>query len=114
MQTFFGQRWDAPAFDEAREVPTPVGEVCLFCEEPVSAGDSGTHMAYVGAEGPGVRAVHIECFLRQSLGSLSHLTLRCSCYGGTEHEGHDRDSARQVKKWLEDHPGQAAARPPTP
>lgn len=90
MQTFFGERWDAPAFDDATEVPTPVGEPCLHCEEPITEGDSGTvQPAIVMGENGYVsepRAQHIECYLRSALGSPAHIMGQCSCSGGEEPE----------------------------
>lgn len=98
---FFGDRWEAPMFEGAVEVPVPVGARCLYCTEPVAADDSGILVvALLGTGGPTVSPVHIECHLRSVLGCLSHLQRRCSCYGGTAHEGTDRDSARAVMAWL--------------
>jgi hypothetical protein len=98
---YFGTRWDAPAFADAVQVAVPVGAVCLFCVEKVEAEDSGTFTGFIDAEGASnLEAVHIECWLRSILGCLSHLQRRCSCYGGTEHEGHSRKDARAVMDWL--------------
>ena len=98
---YFGERWDAPAFDEAVRVDVPVGSVCLFCGETVEVEDSGTFTAYASTSGSSIEAVHIECWLRSILGCLSHLRHRCSCYGGVAHEGHTRSDARAVMGWLQ-------------
>ena len=97
MQAYFGERWDAPAFDDAIERPTPVGEVCeLGCGEPIAEGDSGTWMPFADRDAPRMIPMHIECWLRMTLGCLSHLEGRCSCFGGTGHDGFSRQAARDV------------------
>lgn len=102
---YFGTRWDAPAFAEAIEVDVPVGATCLFCTEQVEAGDSGTLTPYADGTGTaGVEAVHIECWLRSLLGCVAHLAGKCSCYGGSDHEGYTREDARATMAWLLAHP----------
>jgi len=45
---YFGPRWDAPLLDEnAEQVPTPVGEVCFGCNEPIREADRGLLRSYV-------------------------------------------------------------------
>lgn len=98
---FFGERWDAPAFDDAEEVPTPVGSSCLTCGEPILMGESGITMpAYLNG-GVSIEPMHIECHLRQMLGCVAHLEERCSCHGGDEHDGFDREAARAVMRWVQ-------------
>ena len=102
---FFGTRWDAPVVDNAVEAPIPVGELCLYCDEPIETGDRGLFTTYVdlGADGKPeshARAVHMECNLRASVGSLAHLEGRCSCHGGTDYEGYSRANARAVLTWV--------------
>lgn len=98
---FFGLRWNAPAFEDAERVATPVGLDCLYCEEPVAEGDSGIITpAMLTADSVQMLPVHIECHLRSLLGGLAHLEQRCSCYGGGEHDGHTRDDARAVLSWV--------------
>ncbi len=105
---FFGQRWDAPAFDEATEVPVPVGETCLMCEETVEQGDSGIITPYMDARG-GTRSspIHLECHLRSIVGSVAHLEGRCSCVTGRAADdrtgGTRREDARAVLAWLQQH-----------
>ncbi|MGB6163616.1 MAG: hypothetical protein WCF33_20690 [Pseudonocardiaceae bacterium] len=69
---FFGPRWDAPRVDNATHVPTPVGERCLHCEEPIEAVDRGLLMTVVGTDDAGnwtteSRPAHLECDLRSTL-----------------------------------------------
>ena len=101
---WFGQRWDAPAFEDAPEVPVPLGAECPGCGELVDEDDTGITMPYV-TEDFGVRrcAYHIECHLRSILGSVAHQERRCSCYGGTDHDGSSRDDARALLEWLTRH-----------
>lgn len=77
---FFGDRWDAPRVDHAVQVPTPVGELCLYCAEPIEDGDRGLLTpAYLQQEsgfGWSVEPLHLECDLR----SVSHLYRQCRCY----------------------------------
>lgn len=92
---YFGERWDAPAFDEAVEVPTPVGATCPWCTEEIAEGDRGQLMPQVRTDAKGqlysnAGAVHLECMMRSVLGSPSHMRKLCSCFGG---EG-DHDDER--------------------
>lgn len=98
---WFGERWDAPAFEDAPEIPVPAGEPCLGCEEEIALDDSGITMPYVSSTEEASRgAYHIECYLRSILGSVAHLEKRCSCYGGTDSEGYSREESRAVMDWL--------------
>lgn len=100
----FGGLWDASICDNAIEVPTPVGEACLLCEEVIVEGDRGQMMGVVRS-GPGGEPVgtqewiHRECALRSVMGSWGHLQGRCHCYGGTEEDPpgmSKRESAKLV------------------
>lgn len=90
---YFGEKWDAPHLDEEPDkvvvqIPTPVGEICPLCEEPVNDGDRGLMMPFVTTvDGDWVgkpRPVHAECNLRQVLGSPAHLMGTCRCSGHNE------------------------------
>lgn len=99
MNHYFGSPWDAPFIAPARQVPTPVGESCLGCEEPIVEGDRGVLMplAHVGDDGqPAHRmaAEHRECFL---LGVLGHLAGQCYCHDGL---GSHRERGRRTAEWL--------------
>lgn len=69
---YFGAWWDAPMTDDLEQVPTPVGEPCIHCGEPVVEGDQGTFM--VDAQDPPYRLVpvHRECGLRAVMGGIGH------------------------------------------
>lgn len=105
---FFGQRWDAPAFEDAIEVPRPVGQTCLQCTEPIGDEDSGIVMPFMDARGrSGVSPIHIECHLRSILGSVAHLEHRCSCVTGRLADDQTslthRQEAQAVLEWLQRH-----------
>jgi hypothetical protein len=59
---------------------TPVGEDCLWCDEPIEPGHSG-QATPLGTEDGGVtiRHVHKECQLRNTIGPAEHLDGRCAC-----------------------------------
>lgn len=108
MRQYFGVKWDAPAYEDAVEVPTPLGESCLYCREPIVEGESGLMMPYVGNDGAAVMAAgHIECELRSMLGSVAHLEGRCSCCGGAGNgdagRASYREAARETMSWLIEH-----------
>lgn len=107
---FFGPRWDAPVIDSGSQVETPVGMSCLYCQELIACGDQGFRLPYLGIDedgGPlaGLGAIHRECMLRSSVGSVEHLEGQCFCYGGsTAHSTKSyREQGREVQAWLETH-----------
>lgn len=56
--------WTAPITDGLRQVPTPVGELCVYCVEAIEQGDHGAIMAI----GPH----HKECAYREVIGGIGH------------------------------------------
>ncbi len=38
---YFGAGWGAPALEGGDQIPTPVGEPCLACQESIVDGDQG-------------------------------------------------------------------------
>lgn len=86
----------APIFELADEVPTPVGELCLYCDGPIFENDRGFSMP-CGADEDGVIAApeHFECFVRQIFGSVAHQEKRCTCYGGTGTDDDDGELTRR-------------------
>lgn len=79
---FFGPRWDAPILNGALQVPTPVGQPCCGCGEPVCDGDRGLLRMVVRMQGDrpvgAVEPIHAECELRAVMG---HHVGVCSCTG---------------------------------
>ncbi len=92
---WFGESWDAPVCHETPHVPTPVGEPCAWCGEPITANDRGvliwrleikkvvTYRSLHASPG-GHRPWHVECNFRAIAGSVGHQKRRCSCFGGEE------------------------------
>jgi hypothetical protein len=69
--------------DRHHSVPTPVGQPCLWCEEPIQEGDKGVTMPHYGTDTcGGVKEMphHIECMLRQTVGSVGHQNGTCWCF----------------------------------
>jgi hypothetical protein len=93
---FFGRPWRSGVVEEGGiQVPTPVGELCLLCEEAVHEHDRGTFMlsAYRPGEPLGYHPVHRECSLRSVIGGIGHLenhTYWCK-------EKHDPDGGRTFR-----------------
>lgn len=85
---YFGERWDAPAFDDAIQMPVPTGDRCLYCEIEITHEDSGTFQHYwePGSDPKLMRPVHIECWFRSGMGSPAHMRGECSCFGKEEPE----------------------------
>jgi hypothetical protein len=44
---FFGARWDASYLDRAVQVSLPVGDPCVWCNEPIGSGDQGVMIPYL-------------------------------------------------------------------
>lgn len=76
MNVWFGTGWGAPLCDETTQVPVPAGASCLWCDETIEADATGWGQT---ASGPWA---HVECFMRQMLGSVGHQLRLCSCHGG--------------------------------
>lgn len=70
---WFGKGRDTLLYRETEQVPTPVGELCVGCEEPVAVEDDG----FFDSVG---QVLHRECMLRGILGSAAHQAKRCSCF----------------------------------
>lgn len=67
-------------------IPTPAGEECCYCHEPIAATDSGVRQAALLTTGPAFVFKHRECFLRLVFGSVAHQEHRCKCYGGGDED----------------------------
>lgn len=97
---WFGRRLDAPAYDDAPQVPVPFGSECLGCGELIEEWDAGITMPYITTPGTVTEAAfHTECQLRSVMGGVAHMEKRCSCYGGVAHDDSSRDEARAVLAW---------------
>ena len=97
---YFGESWGSPLLDGARRVPTPVGERCFACKEPISEQDQGlVRIVLVGGgilTSHEVVPVHAEC---EALGIVGHQFGVCSCTG---YDTTSRESARVLWQRLGD------------
>jgi hypothetical protein len=103
---FFGQAWDSPIFDDGagEQVPTPVGDQCLYCHESIMDGDRGFIRPVATVDNTGnphaaLSPIHVECDLRSVLGSVAHLERRCFCVGvdnEIDYPGTVREEALEV------------------
>jgi hypothetical protein len=86
--------------------PTPVGQPCLRCHEPIGPNEYG----YITAHSDGsLKPQHFECFMRAIVGSLGHQQGKCFCFGGTEEdppEMTEREAARAALAYYVVHMGQ--------
>ena len=100
---WFGENWGAPITEDGLHVETPVGQPCLFCEEPIAEGDRGVIMRWIAEGQWGVRPVHAECELRDVMGGIEHLTAPPDHPVGSCYEGSTltyRQSAVAAWAWL--------------
>lgn len=68
-EAWFGKSWGAPACDPETHVPTPVGEKCLRCQEPILDGHQGLGIWCVDKWAEGTvfatkRWWHLDCYLK--------------------------------------------------
>lgn len=76
---WFGPKEFARICDDAERVDIPIGQECMYCEEPIAGGDAGFMIPYdfEGKHAPH----HQECFMRSVIGSVGHQQHECSCHG---------------------------------
>lgn len=82
MKRFGEKKWGPECMEV---VPTPEGQPCMYCEEPIAATDNGLMMPTVMLSQNQVQEfpLHRECFLRGVYGSVGHQMGKCHCRGGT-------------------------------
>jgi hypothetical protein len=71
---------------ELKEVPTPVGVPCAWCEEVIEEGDRGQVIDHFGEDGVSETPYHRECLFRTIIGSVGHIRGKCSCFGGDQED----------------------------
>jgi len=76
---WFGKNWGAPACYRDDHVPTPSGELCFHCDEPIEKSDNG----FIGSFGEPPQA---KLCPRSILGSVGHQNKTCSCFGGMDED----------------------------
>lgn len=91
---YFGEAYpsdDYPAaiYLDLERVDAPVGQLCIWCEEPVEEGDRGFIQSCMIRKHPVTdeylhtrEPVHHECNFRQTIGSVKHQRGECGCATG--------------------------------
>lgn len=74
----FGQRWDSGvSWEDAVQMPAPVGHVCAQCCEHIYPHDRGSWTPCVRLNPTGLTLatapVHMECQIRSAVGSVAHM-----------------------------------------
>ncbi len=70
---YFGDPWPSGICDDGTRFPTPVGEPCVECEEPIEEHDQGSFMGNgVWPDRPALVPVHKECGFRAVMGGIGH------------------------------------------
>lgn len=67
---YFGQPEDAPVYEHAERAPTPVGQLCVHCIDPIGPDDQGFLIPYLGVADPSLWEApwHRACWLWNVLG----------------------------------------------
>jgi hypothetical protein len=97
MTDFFGKRWDAPIVDNARYVPTPVGQVCYQCDRPIERGDQGFIRPLITEGEAGLRPIHRGCDMATTVGHIFGL---CNCTGWNDIYERGRELVRRADAGL--------------
>lgn len=78
---WFGRAYGARYEVDTPHVPTPVGEVCGWCDEAIAAHDDGLVLPLLGEPERTRIAYHYECHLRRVIGGVNHQLHLCHCEG---------------------------------
>lgn len=101
MMRWFGPD-HLPPFDDGDLVraPAPIGERCVWCDEPILEGEYGFLVPHVESAGSArERPHHNECLARQMLGSVAHQLGLCTCVNPeSKHEDPPGITRRQAAK----------------
>lgn len=66
---WFDRSWGAPVCEPERHKPTPIGELCMDCQQPIGVLDQGLTVPHIylpkGQTSAAMRLahIHIDCFL---------------------------------------------------
>src|SRR5258708_15107040 len=74
---WFGKSWGASICESIEHVPTPVGELCGWCEEVIEEQDGGLIIPHVTLNRVTPTPRHLECFIRQTAGSVARQLKAC-------------------------------------
>lgn len=93
MSMYFGRPWLAEHWDHQQK-PTPVGELCAECKEPINDDDNGTwNVVTDHGDNPHTLPVHSEC---QPLSIVGHTYGVCWC---TDYAGQPTRRAAALELW---------------
>ncbi len=80
---WFGPSWGSQLNIDLNRMAVPEGCPCEHCGEAIEEGNQGIEL-----DGIEPKAMfHLNCFLRQVIGSVAHQMRTCSCYVPGAHEG---------------------------
>lgn len=80
---WFGYKSFALVCDHSPRAETPIGEACVWCEEPIGPEENGFLVLTVGPNGLSTeQPIHPECHLRTLVGGANHQAGLCVCFGG--------------------------------
>lgn len=89
--TWFGEPWPSADYrapiceDDNLRIPVPVGEFCVWCQEPIVENDRGTCMMGMNADETWQRMyAHIECGFMNVTGPIAFHEGRCKHAGGAD------------------------------
>lgn len=103
---YFGDPWPSGICETGEQVATPVGELCINCEEPIEEDQQGTFIYAIEDGVMTPKPSHKECSLRSVLGGIGHMKGLCTCNGGNTDPDENlsyRTSALLVWEWVRDH-----------
>lgn len=64
MTNWFGpESWGAPICRDCPRCDVPVGDICGYCSQPITANSHGVTIPAIGFEGKAVAAFHLDCFV---------------------------------------------------
>ena len=112
--SYFGGWDDVPVNQDRTKAPTPIDELCLFCDEAVKNGDIGGWAYWVRLARPGeepeiimehngqtymsvLRAYHAECYFMEATGGPLCVQGLCK---GPDSEHHTGMTRRQQALWV--------------
>ena len=70
MNGWFGKSWGAPCCDPELHMPTPVGDLCVECAQPIEKTDQGMLIPFADMTPAVLGAYHLDCFLGNVLGPI--------------------------------------------
>jgi hypothetical protein len=82
MIAWFGPAPFAVACNQLPQQPTPIGQLCQWCQEEITSDDCGFMVNSMVREKLIKVPVHVECQLRRIVGGINHQLKICRCCGG--------------------------------